>query len=137
MINDKSCNNTAFDQYLEEIKETHRKQLARIEYLQNEVKQLKEEYSKDEEIQKMHQKLNKMSEDLHRGFPISTSEQESIDQWCKEHDEKVHGLNTLDKKLKAGGCIGGRYTYHFVPTSIGTIGTIECSCGASFTFQNL
>lgn len=137
MVNEKSCNNTAFDQYLEEIKETHRKQLARIEYLQNEVKQLKEEYSKDEEIQKMQKELNKMSEDLYRGFPISTSEQESIDKWCKEHDEKVHGLNTLDKKLKAGGCIGGRYTYHFVPTSIGTIGTIECSCGASFTFQNL
>lgn len=25
----------------------------------------------------------------------------------------------------------------FVPTSIGTIGTVKCSCGAEFTFQDL
>jgi hypothetical protein len=40
--------------------------------------------------------------------------------------------------LRAGGAIGGTWTYKFVPTSIGTIGTCICGkCQEEFTFQDL
>lgn len=107
----------------------------RIKYLEEENRKLKEEYSQDEEIQKMQSELKKMKEDYWRGFPISKDEEEAVKEWKKKHDEEVHSLKTLDDRLRAGGCIGGRYTYHFVPTSIGTSGKVICNCGAEFEFQ--
>ena len=49
----------------------------------------------------------------------------------------MHGLKTLKERVRAGGCIGGRYSYEFVSTSIGVIGIVKCNCGAKFTFQDL
>lgn len=109
----------------------------RIKYLEEENRKLKEKYNKDEEIQKMQQRLNEMQKDYYRGFPISEKEEKKISEWKEKHDVEAHGLNTLNKKLKAGGCIGGRYSYHFVPTSIGVSGTVRCSCGAEFEFQEI
>lgn len=108
-----------------------------IERLQKKNKELAEEYSKDKEIQKMQAILDNMQADYRRGFPISEEEQKSIDNWIDEHDRTVHRLDDLNKKLKAGGCCGGRYSYHSVPTSIGTSGTVKCHCGAEFEFHEL
>ncbi|MEY8352502.1 hypothetical protein AALB39_04005 [Lachnospiraceae bacterium 54-53] len=108
-----------------------------IEKLKVKIKELQEEYSKDSEIYEMQMKLEKVRSDYYRGFPISESQKIAIDEWCNEHDKTAHGLNTLDKKLRAGGCCGGRYSYHFIPTSIGTSGTIKCHCGAEFEFQKI
>ncbi|WP_143322956.1 hypothetical protein [Clostridium sp. HBUAS56010] len=108
-----------------------------IEKLKTMNKELREEYDRDNEIQKMQMELKKVRSDYYRGFPISESEKEAIDEWCNEHDKSVHGLDTLGKRLKAGGCCGGRYSYHFVPTSIGVSGTIKCHCGAEFEFQRI
>lgn len=101
----------------------------RIKYLEEENKKLKEEHYKDSEMQRMEAELKKAKEDLYRGFPISEKEQEKIREWELKHDAEKHGL-------RAGGCCGGRYTYQFVPTSIGTVGEVICSCGEKFTFQN-
>lgn len=60
-----------------------------------------------------------------------------IREWELKHDAEKHGLKTMEQRLRAGGCCGGRYTYQFVPTSIGTIGEVICSCGEKFTFQDL
>ena len=55
----------------------------------------------------------------------------------EEYAEK-HGLKTSEERLRAGGAIGGTWTYKFVPTSIGTIGTCICGkCQEEFTFQDL
>ena len=81
--------------------------------------------------------LKKAKEDLYRGFPISEKEQEKIREWELKHDAEKHGLKTMEQRLRAGGCCGGRYTYQFVPTSIGTVGEVICSCGEKFTFQDL
>ena len=35
------------------------------------------------------------------------------------------------------GAIGGKYKYIFVPTSIGTVGSIKCSCGGDILFSEL
>lgn len=84
----------------------------------------------------MEAELKKAKEDLYRGFPISEKEQEKIREWELKHDAEKHGLKTMEQRLRAGGCCGGRYTYQFVPTSIGTVGEVICSCGEKFTFQN-
>lgn len=124
-----------FDKCLAAIKRRHEDQESRIKYLLSENKKLYDEHYKDEEIQNMKGQIEAIRKDMSRGFAISEDEHKRIEEWKEEHDIKKHGLNSLDKKLKAGGAIGGRYSYHFVPTSIGTIGTVKCKCGDEFTFQ--
>lgn len=64
-------------------------------------------------------------------FDITEDEQKAIDEWVEKHTQEKHNGNTYS------GAIGGRYTYEFTPTSIGTIGIIKCSCGDEFIFKNL
>lgn len=125
------------EDYLELIKKKFQEKNNTIKRLQEENYKLKEEYNKDEEIQKMKAELDKMRSDYYRGFPISEAEQNAIEKWKKKHDLQAHGLDTLRKRVKAGGCCGGRYTYHFLPTSIGVSGTVKCHCGAEFEFQEM
>lgn len=121
--------------------QTIQREINLLEYqnkrLSEENSRLKNENYKDEELFKMKTQLEKMQQDYYRGFPISEEEQKSIREWMDKHDEEVHHARTLGDKLKLGGCCGGRYTYEFTPTSIGTIGTVKCSCGAKFTFQDM
>lgn len=109
----------------------------KIKRLQEENKTLREEYYKDSVIQELQQKLRKMENDYYRGFPISESQAKKINNWREGHDEKDHGYDTLEKRVRAEGVSGGRYSYIFVPTSIGTSGVVRCSCGAEFEFQEI
>lgn len=108
-----------------------------IKRLEEENRKLKEEYSKDKEIQKMQERLDKMQKDYWRGFPITEAEENAIEEWKKRHDEEVHGYTTDRMRMKAEGCCGGRYSYKFVPTALGTSGVIRCHCGAEFEFQEI
>ena len=109
----------------------------RIKYLEEENRKLKEEYNKDKEIQKMQKKLDEMQKNYWRGFPISKEEEKAIEKWKKEHDAKKHGWKTNEQRMKAEGVSGGRYSYHFIPSSLGVSGTIRCHCGAKFEFQEI
>ena len=124
-------------QTLDAIKREFDSQNAHIIYLQNQNKKLKEEHYKDTELQKMKEELERVRADMYRGFPISAEEERRIKEWQDKHDAEVHGLKTLKERVRAGGCIGGRYSYEFVSTSIGVIGIVKCNCGAKFTFQDL
>ena len=101
----------------------------RNESLEKENAYLKSESYKDEEIAKIKKKWNKMQEDYNRGFPISEEEYERINKWRE------------NRSIANDGAIGGRYSYEFNPTSIGTIGTIgtivDSFTGEKFTFQNI
>lgn len=103
-----------------------------IQRLEEENKKLKEEVWKEEELQKMKTELELMRADYRRGFAITEDEQERINAWKKKHEEEVHGVRNDVPSYKKG--IGGSYSYHFYPTSIGTSGVIRCSCGAEFEF---
>ena len=115
------------------LKDKFMRQEARIEYLEEEIKKLKDENWKDNELQSMKEEYDKMREDYYRGFPISKEEKEKIKEWINKHEKEKHPRSKMD--YPRGGAIGGCYSYHFVPTSIGTFGTIECTCGEKFTFQ--
>lgn len=98
------------------------------ERLRKELVEAKDEAYKDKELQEMEEKYLEMRADYYRGFPISEEEEKSIDNWIDEHEKKCKGGH---------GAVGGKYTYHFIPTSIGVIGTIKCSCGKEFDFQGI
>ena len=94
----------------------------RIEYLEQQVKELKDEHYKDKRLQELTEELNKVRADAHRGFSISAEESEAISAWKKKHDTEVHG-----NPNQYHGVSGGGYSYRFYPTGIGTIGQCVCS----------
>ena len=109
----------------------------RIERLQEENKKLKEEHYKDNELSQLKSELETFKKNYYNGFPITEKEREKIKEWKDKHEKEEHNIRTFEDRLRRGGAIGGRYTYYFTPTSVGTVGTVRCSCGAEFTFQDL
>ena len=104
----------------------HKNDLDRIDRLEEENKKLKDEVWKDEELQDMKTRLDKMQADYNRGFPIDEYEWEAIKKWCKEHEEKVHNGRHMS------------YSYHFVPTPLGDSGIIKCAaCNKEFEFKKI
>lgn len=94
-----------------------------------------EEWNKDEEIQKLNNKIESLQDKLWNArrysFEITPEEHEAIEEWKKKHVKEKHNGDAY------AGAIGGRYKYIFVPTSIGTVGSIKCSCGETFCFSEL
>lgn len=94
-----------------------------------------EEWNKDEEIQKLKSKIESLQNELWNArrysFEITPEEHEAIEEWKKKHVKEKHNGDAY------AGAIGGRYKYIFVPTSIGTVGSIKCSCGETFCFSEL
>ena len=118
------------------------------------------EFKKDEEIQYWKNLYEEERSANRHGFAITDEEYEAVAEWQRKHDADVHCLYKAHERAHAGGAIGGRYFYKFVPTSIGVVGTCVCgSChriatsdaegdidkygdilkrlGGSFTFQEL
>ena len=91
----------------------------KYDYVLEENNRLKSESYKDEELSKMKKKLDEMSSEYYRGFPITEKENKKIAEWMDKITE-----GEPEMKITA---IGGRFTYVFTPTSIGTIGVIKDS----------
>lgn len=58
-------------------------------------------------------------------FVLSETEVQKIDEWLKEHDKACPHASG-----RRQGAIGGRLTYSFTPTSLGTFSSVLCACGA-------
>lgn len=90
---------------------------------------------KEEKYEKEKNKAEKNTEkeksDNALFFGVTEEENREIQKWMKRHIDTKHGGNSY------AGAIGGRFSYRFVPTSIGYIGEIECSCGEKFCFREL
>lgn len=69
----------------------------------------------------MKARLDEMSADYYRGFPISESESEMVSKWKRNHDATEHA-----NPKGYHGCSGGGYSYVFYPTAIGTSGVCVC-----------
>ena len=107
-----------------------------IDNLRNQIKELTDSQYKDKKLQKMKAELEKMQREYNRGFSITDDEWKAIETWKEKHDREVHGLTERNERV--GGAIGGRYTFEFIPTTIGIIGTVKCEdCGEKFTFREL
>lgn len=130
---------TACEEFIKNIKYHYEKCKAMNDRLTKENAELKDDHYRDEELQKWKAIAAEAQADCNRGFPISEREWEAVKAWMKQHDREAHSLDsdTDAAFTKRGGAIGGNYKYEFVPTSIGVVGTVICSCGESFTFQEL
>ena len=107
-----------------------------VNNLRNKIKELTDSQYKDKKLREMKDKLEAMQREYNRGFPITDKEWDAIETWKEKHDREVHSLIECNERI--GGAIGGRYTFEFIPTTIGIIGTIKCgSCGEKFTFREL
>ena len=101
----------------------------RNDYLMEEIEKVKSEKYVDEELSRLKSEYDKIKSDYYRGFPISEEEDKNIKEWIKNQQEKNPGI---------GGAAGGRFTYKFTPTGLGTVGTIiDGFTGDEFTFQEL
>lgn len=130
-----SINDREFSDCLDNLSKINNRKNIQIKYLKERAMTLKSEAFKDEELKKMKAVLGKMQDEYRRGFPISEEEDIKINEWIEKHLKEKH----YDKKrncYKMCGTIGGHFTYEFLPTGIGTIGKIRCSCGEEFTFHN-
>lgn len=99
------------------------------EHLREELERLRSEAYKDEELTRMKSEYDQMKADYFRGFPISKEEEDKITSWKKDIIHN-HPGNV--------GPIGGRFHYEFIPTGLGTIGTIVDSITKEkLTFQEI
>ena len=119
-----------FDDFFENIKYLIKTTKNRNDYLAEENRKLKDEVYKDNEIIKLKEENEKLWKENRRGFSINEEEQNLIDKWQESHNAEKH-------KSKSAGAIGGRFSFVFTPTSIGTIGKIKCSCGEEYVFKDL
>ena len=120
-----------FNKHIKEIVATVEAQDVVISALREEIEFLKNKYDENEEIKELKRRLREESYKNLNGFPIAEEEVKAIEEWKKKHEQEAHNGSSY------AGAIGGRYSYHFIPTSISTIGYVKCSCGAEFTFSEI
>ena len=114
---------------LQQVYDHYRSVCNRNDYLKKEIEKVKSEKYADEELSRLKSEYDKMKSDYYRGFPISEEEDKNIKEWIKNQQKKNPGI---------GGAAGGRFTYRFTPTGLGTVGTIiDGFTGDEFTFQEL
>lgn len=85
---------------------------------------------KDEQIAELNKKLREYQskEFLVSEFGFSEEEMAEAGKWTEEHyKESKH----------RGGAAGGNFSYIIIPTGLGIIKEVKCSCGASHTIQDL
>ena len=85
---------------------------------------------KDEQIAELRKQLREYQskEFLISEFGFSEEEMVDADKWVEKHykETKHHG-----------GAAGGNFSYTIIPTGLGIIKEVKCSCGASHTIQDL
>ena len=114
---------------LQQVYDHYRSVCNRNDYLKKEIEKVKSEKYTDEELSRLKSEYDKIKSDYYRGFPISEEEDKNIKEWIKNQQEKNPGI---------GGATGGRFTYKFTPTGLGTVGTIiDGFTGDEFTFKEL
>lgn len=118
------------------LKEKFQRQEKDLARLCKENEDLKAGVWTENEIARLKAENEELREQKRYAFTFTKAEREAIQQWKERHDKERHGADTLDKRLRLEGVSGGRYTYIFVPTAIGTSGCVRCSCGESFCFRN-
>ena len=117
-----------YEACLEDLAHSMQEVLDYAERVEAENEELKDAHWKDKRIQFLEEKLDQYA-DYWRGFPITKEQIKAIDEWKDRHWTKQHNAPDILSRLNKQGAIGGAFSYHFVPTSIGTSGVCRCdSC---------
>ena len=114
----------SIENILQSLKEKFFRQEKEIERLRLENAKLKNGIWQEEEMAWLKAEYDRMKEEYHRGFSISKEEKAMINEFINQHKGYY-------------GAIGGGFSYQFIPTSIGIIGTIIASNGDKLVFREL
>lgn len=120
------------DEAISTLRDIEQDYIDTIKLLETENAILKEEHYKDKELNRLQEKINCLTENMHRGFPITKEEEEKIDAWKDNHIREKHWKkkNYITKQ----GPVDCSFSYQFFPTILDTIRIVKCSCGAEFNF---
>ena len=114
---------------LQQVYDHYRKVCNQNDHLREEIEKVKSEKYADEELSRLKSEYEKMKSDYYRGFPISEEAGKKIKEWIDKQ---------IKKNPSTGGAIGGRFSYKFIPTGIGTVGiVIDGITDETFTFNEL
>ncbi len=71
-------------------------------------------------------------------FDLSPEESKAVREWEEKHIKEVHGIENEEQWMGFCGCIGGAFTYEFIPTFLGVLGQIKCGvCGETYVFWEI
>lgn len=128
MINTKNLDLFGFsagiDDLTDKINQQYKKLQDQNEKLNAENAQLKNEQYKDMELIKLKKEIDDLKEVCQRGFPITKDEADRIAEWRENHILKYHKNEITGTKIKKQSTFHPIYT--FVPTYIGTFGSVYC-----------
>ena len=68
-------------------------------------------------------------------FALSETEVQKKNDWLKKHNKTCPNAEHKNPEYKNQGTIGGRLTYSFTPTSLGTFSKVRCVCGACLELE--
>lgn len=88
----------------------------------------------DEYILKLEAKCERLKADAERGFFITEEEQKNIQEWQEKHLKEKH-----PKAVGNPGYFdvsGANWEYTFIPTGLGTVRVVRCSCGEEYDFSD-
>lgn len=107
------------------------------EAMRKEVMAFREGTRHDEIIQKKEARIEALEKELReyrskeflvREFGFSEEEMAEAGKWTEQHYKETK---------HRGGAAGGNFSYTIIPTGLGIIKEVKCSCGASHTIQDL
>ena len=125
-----------YETILEEARRRFQEYDSTVKRLRERVAELEDETYADRRMSEMRDELDASRRAMAQGFYLTDDERESISEWQRRHANEFHGAEGADMRIHSGA-IGGAWTYSFLPTSIGVIGTVRCFCGEKFTFRDL
>ena len=122
---------STLEEYVKKFVQAYKSQERVIHELNEEIDWLRSEHYKDDKLKEMKTEIDMLTKQLERGFFISEEQDKKIKDWIEKHTKEKHAGSSY------AGAIGGRYEYIFIPTGLGVIGTIKCTCGDEFEFQTI
>lgn len=100
--------------------------------LKRRINQFEKELAKDEEVKTLKEQIARMHQESLNGFTISKRVSNKFEKFKESHLREKHWDYKHDCPMSAGAA-GGRFSYTFVPTGIGTLITCTCACGEEIT----
>lgn len=70
-------------------------------------------------------------------FTVTTEDNNKIEEWDKGHQSSCEYYDDGTQASNPIGAIGGRLTYSYTPTGLGTCFVVTCACGQELNLTNV
>ena len=127
--NDKVLNIPSNEEFLKTLRRKLDDYAKEVEYYKKKYNESLEETFTNTKIQECKEQLEEAKQMLSYGFGIDKETHEKIMNWHKSHSKNT-GAMRKNSALHS-------LTYEFIPTELGVVGTVKCSCGKTYKFSDL